>query len=859
MSAKPEFRVFVDFDNDGSFATSGDDISLFVMRGSISLGVDDLNDHVARAGKLTLQLKNADRRFSPAGTAGPYSGKLLPRRPVRVQAVHLGGTLTLFEGHTKRWLPEPGEHAGRTCLLECGDLLDRLNVASIGVPLREAELTGTLVRHILNQALGAPAASATANFSANPSNNDYIVINGTSLVFKTALSVGPTVPNEVLIGATIEDTVDRLVAAVGGGEGMGTTYSTGTARPTDVVAAPNPTFYREVMKDSPIRYYRLGEAAGTAIVDAGANRANGTYVSATLGVAGALAGDPNKAVSLNGSTDYGTLPTLEIANRSFSVEAWVKPDSAPPVGQVYFTAYAAAASNQAVFLTLYDTGVISFSFYTDDLQYDTVSGLWDAWHHIMLTYDFPNDLAAMFYDGVQVAQAPNGPISGANPTLWIGSREGGVAPLKGDLDELAIYWHGLSAARAAAHFAARNVAPGVTFTCPIRGAFGNGIPLAKSSAAITLSGATLAGGSDLPAGADVEAGTRAPDVAGDGWTKDVTALQALQQVADTEYGLAWVGRDGQFHFKDWSYPFKRATATPDISLSGELRHNGAMDEDEVANHVTVRMTPRSIAAAATTVVARSDSVVQVPGKSGTARYNPNTPLENPEGGATTISLQFSDPETGEKAGAKDLVLPLVPTTDWTANEARDGTGPDYTGNPNLKFSAAVTANEVQLSVENTALGPLYLTKVQVRGRLVTKYDPVEIVRENAASQASYGLRREQVELPLPVDQAFAESLAAYFLDRYKDPAFRITQLDADNRLSAAGVSLLDIELGDVLALSEAQTGVQNARLLVTGVEYAWSRGVLESLKWHVRPLDDASIGLFGDAALGKFDVGHFGL
>lgn len=68
------------------------------------------------------------------------------------------------------------------------------------------------------------------------------------------------------------------------------------------------SYRNAVMALGPVGYWRLGEAAGTVAKDeTGAN--DGTYVNTpTLGVAGFLAGDPNTAVTLNGTTQYVTVP-----------------------------------------------------------------------------------------------------------------------------------------------------------------------------------------------------------------------------------------------------------------------------------------------------------------------------------------------------------------------------------------------------------------------------------------------------------------------------------------------------------------------------------------------------------------------
>ena len=86
-------------------------------------------------------------------------------------------------------------------------------------------------------ATGAPTqASGTLSLTANANNGETATVAGTTYTFVTALSAGPTVPNQVLIGAADSDTLTNLAAAVNGtAADAGSLYSSGT------VANPNAT------------------------------------------------------------------------------------------------------------------------------------------------------------------------------------------------------------------------------------------------------------------------------------------------------------------------------------------------------------------------------------------------------------------------------------------------------------------------------------------------------------------------------------------------------------------------------------------------------------------------------------------
>jgi flagellin len=85
--------------------------------------------------------------------------------------------------------------------------------------------------------IGQTAASNTLTLPANPAANNTVAVGGTTYKFVAALSTGPTVPNEVLIGANTAESLQNLGAAVNGGGGIGTSYSTGTVTNANVQAS----------------------------------------------------------------------------------------------------------------------------------------------------------------------------------------------------------------------------------------------------------------------------------------------------------------------------------------------------------------------------------------------------------------------------------------------------------------------------------------------------------------------------------------------------------------------------------------------------------------------------------------------
>ena len=101
------------------------------------------------------------------------------------------------------------------------------------------------------------------------------------------------------------------------------------------------SYVRRIFLDLPLRYYRLGENAGTIACDFGSQSQNGTYNGGiTLNQTSLIVGDTgNTSVVLNGSSGYITLPTtgLPTGANSWSFECWWKvPASIPGSWQELF-------------------------------------------------------------------------------------------------------------------------------------------------------------------------------------------------------------------------------------------------------------------------------------------------------------------------------------------------------------------------------------------------------------------------------------------------------------------------------------------------------------------------------------------
>ena len=103
-------------------------------------------------GSASVTLNNRDRRFDPYNTSGPYYGRLLPRRQIRIRAqTTTGGTTTthdVFRGFIDGWAPQwtdAGTNSSVT--LSCFDAFQLLAAEQLPADWASGYILGTSPRH----------------------------------------------------------------------------------------------------------------------------------------------------------------------------------------------------------------------------------------------------------------------------------------------------------------------------------------------------------------------------------------------------------------------------------------------------------------------------------------------------------------------------------------------------------------------------------------------------------------------------------------------------------------------------------------------------------------------------------------
>ena len=265
--------------------------------------------------------------------------------------------------------------------------------------------------------------------------------------------------------------------------------ATGTTTRTVTVEGEEPpeeevvSNYSPTVLDTPglVHYWRLNETAGASFADLVGTSTATSVGGPTLGVAGGVPHDSDKAVRFDGVDDAASAPVDLSGKGAVTVEFWLKwnayanddrlameftgnfnsvpggflvdPNS-PQFGGTFGVGIGSGASRNNVFFTRPSAG---------------------AWHHYAFVLDSTapaTEQVIPYVDGQPIAYTKadtgTGAPSFAKSTLYLMSRAASELRGAGDLDEVALYDRALSAATVAEHFNSESVnkRPTATFQAP---------------------------------------------------------------------------------------------------------------------------------------------------------------------------------------------------------------------------------------------------------------------------------------------------------------------------------------------------------------------------------------------------------
>jgi len=148
------YTLSVDWNNDGDFSDSGEDITARTMKLEWKRGNDYASQLVGKAvaGTLNATLNNVSGDYSTFNTSSPLTGNLLPGRKVKLTGNDGSTTRTLWQGFLDSIEPIPSVKGANLARLKAIGPLGYLNKFEVSTAMFVSRYAGDLIGEILDAA-----------------------------------------------------------------------------------------------------------------------------------------------------------------------------------------------------------------------------------------------------------------------------------------------------------------------------------------------------------------------------------------------------------------------------------------------------------------------------------------------------------------------------------------------------------------------------------------------------------------------------------------------------------------------------------------------------------------------------------
>lgn len=299
--------------------------------------------------------------------------------------------------------------------------------------------------------------------------------------------------------------------------------------------------------------------------------------------------------------------------------------------------------------------------------------------------------------------------------------------------------------------------------------------------------------------------------------------EILYRLCMSEAAYCYVKGDGTFRYENRHH--RSASPTTLLTLTdadmASLAVSGSLDD--IFSVIQIFVRPTEIDAAATTVL-----------------FALQTTSTLVKAGETidTIFGPYRSADNQSLIGGTDTVDPAA-TTDYLMNSAQDGSGTNLTSS--FTVTASRTGLGVRFTITNGGSTDGYVTKLQVRGKGIYRFDAVVEVEASSV----YRSRPLKLDMPYQNNVNIAGDWATYLSNVLNDPIARVRSVTfCANRSQTLMDAAILREPGDTIALSEVVTGI-DGDFAINRVRLECYQGGIVWCTWGLEPSDPQRYWLWG--------------
>jgi len=338
---------------------------------------------------------------------------------------------------------------------------------------------------------------------------------------------------------------------------------------------------------------------------------------------------------------------------------------------------------------------------------------------------------------------------------------------------------------------------------------------------------------------DFDTGVDTYPYAFDGLGGGRTALSVVKDIAVSGFAMIYMQGDGTLCLRTRD---TRASGTSQFSFNDDMTGLGTnASVDELTNHVQCTIYPRTVDAAATTVIYSTTGV----------------PLSVAAGDTLTLVVEYRSPDDDRELIGGTAVVNATATTDYLGNSALDGSGSNLTSD--LAVVTTQSASSAELAITNNGTATIYL--VDADGDAFLQLRGKGIYQESAQTYASlstqpYGDKTLVINLAFqnsPADaQSYANTVQAQFNAAAAAQMERIVfdGNSSDDLLQQAFAR----EPNDIISITETATGASSIEMVIQSVALDISSGPWIEATFGLAPSAPFAMWLLGTT--GRSELGE---
>lgn len=156
-----DYNVQIDWKRNGNWGAALNDITRYVMSINTHIGFREAFQSLSDEMTLNVTLNNADRRFSPENSLGPYYAMDWLMRPIRLVAIYAGTSTTLWEGWTTGIQVDWNPNGAKRAVISAQGPRVYLQKATVNFPLKRDQTANSIIAYALEKSVQFPPAVST--------------------------------------------------------------------------------------------------------------------------------------------------------------------------------------------------------------------------------------------------------------------------------------------------------------------------------------------------------------------------------------------------------------------------------------------------------------------------------------------------------------------------------------------------------------------------------------------------------------------------------------------------------------------------------------------------------------------------